>query len=155
MRAPHQPLVRGNLRLPGLFLACGWILACSARAPAHPVGEQVAFGVDMARRGLWSEALFRFEQAAASSPQDAQVLNNLAVACEAVGQFERALETYRAALKAEPGNRELKQNYARFVEFYQGFRPQAPAAPSTPTSESTPAAGPPADEAPPEGEGGQ
>ncbi len=85
--------------------------------------EQLAFGVDMAKRGLWSEALFRFKRASQLRPGDPSILNNVAVAYEAVGDFDRALEAYKRALKADPGNRELKQNYSRFVEFYQSFRP--------------------------------
>lgn len=77
----------------------------------------------MAQRGLWSEALFRFRQADRATPGDPQVLNNLAVAYEAVGLFDEALETYKSALKLDPANRELRRNYARFIEFYQAFKP--------------------------------
>ncbi|MEL7060967.1 MAG: tetratricopeptide repeat protein [Acidobacteriota bacterium] len=84
---------------------------------------QLAFGVDMARRGLWSEALFRFRQAERLAPGDAEVLNNIAVSYEALGDFDRALETYRRALKADSQNSTLRQNYSRFVEFYRAFRP--------------------------------
>ena len=97
--------------------------------------EQLAFGVDMAKRGLWREALFRFQRARQLEPSQPRVLNNLAVAYEAVGEFESALEHYKMALQADPGNRDLKKNYARFVEFYQSFKPpeqeEADAAPET------------------------
>ena len=46
-----------------------------------------------------------------------------AVAYEATGQYERALETYQKALKSAPGDRNLRANYSRFVEFYQSFKP--------------------------------
>ena len=85
--------------------------------------EQMAFGVDMAKRGLWREALFRFQRARQLDPNLPRVLNNLAVAYEAVGDFDRALKHYKMALAADPSNRDLKKNYARFVEFYQSFRP--------------------------------
>lgn len=85
--------------------------------------KEVAFGVKMAQRGLWSEALFRFKRAAEFRPGDSKVLNNLAVAYEAVGQYENALLAYQEALKADSSNRELKRNYSRFVEFYQAFKP--------------------------------
>ena len=96
---------------------------CGA-APLEAADEQLKFGVDMAKRGLWSEALFRFRQADKAQPGNPKVLNNLAVAYEAVGLFEEALETYQAALKADPANRELRRNYARFIEFYQSFKPE-------------------------------
>ena len=82
------------------------------------------FGVTMAQRGLWSEALFRFQQADRESPGDPKVLNNLAVAYEATGQYDKALASYKEALQVAPENRDLRRNYARFVEFYQSFRPQ-------------------------------
>lgn len=85
--------------------------------------EQLSFGVDMARRGLWNEALFRFHRAEQLEPGKPRVLNNLAVAYEAVGEFDEALEHYKKALEADPGNKDLRRNYARFVEFYQSFRP--------------------------------
>jgi Tfp pilus assembly protein PilF len=83
--------------------------------------DQLAFGIDMAERGLWSEALFRFRQADRLGPQDPAVLNNLAVAYEALGVFEEALAHYRKALAIDPNNKDLKANYARFAEFYQAF----------------------------------
>jgi tetratricopeptide (TPR) repeat protein len=77
----------------------------------------------MAKRGLWNEALFRFKRASSEKPGDAKILNNLAVAYEAVGLFDEALAHYQEAVKVDPGNAQLKRNYARFVEFYQSFRP--------------------------------
>jgi Tfp pilus assembly protein PilF len=82
------------------------------------------FGVQMAKEGLWQEALFRFERADRLDPRNPRILNNLAVAQEANGQFDAALETYRRALALAPGSRDLKDNYARFVDFYQSYRPE-------------------------------
>lgn len=105
-----------------LFLAI-LLTACGSRYGSAPkAGSQVAFGVDMARRGLWSEALFRFHQAETLEPQNARVLNNLGVAYEATGDYQKALDYYQRALKLEPNNRELRANYGRFVEFYQAFQ---------------------------------
>ena len=94
-----------------------------ARVRKVTADEQLAFGVDMAKQGLWREALFRFQRAQLLEPNRPRVLNNLAVAFEAVGQFDLALEHYKKALEADPTNRDLRRNYARFVEFYQSFRP--------------------------------
>jgi tetratricopeptide (TPR) repeat protein len=87
------------------------------------LNKEIEFGVKMAQRGLWNEALFRFKRAAEVRPGDSKVLNNLAVAYEAIGQYENALLAYQEALKADSANRELKRNYSRFVEFYQAFNP--------------------------------
>ena len=106
--------------LAGLSVGCGGSTVEPATSPA-----QLDFGVEMAKRGLWSEALFRFRQAERHDPGNARVLNNMAVAYEALGQFDRALEYYQNAIKADPVNRELKRNYSRFVEFYRAFQPDA------------------------------
>jgi Tfp pilus assembly protein PilF len=125
--------------LPALVVALGLPLGAPSHA-ASPVREQLEFGVEMAKRGLWSEALFRFNQADDLDPSNPRILNTLAVAHEAVGQFEAALSIYQEAIKAAPGNAELKRNYAQFLEFYQGFRPREPEG-ETPAdgSEETPA----------------
>jgi hypothetical protein len=52
-------------------------------------------GVQAARRSYWQEAHFRFAAAHQLQPQDAGILNNLAVALEALGRYDEALETYR------------------------------------------------------------
>jgi len=92
-------------------------------AGSKSVDADIEFGVDMARQGLWSEALFRFQQADKAQPNDGRILNNMAVAYEAVGNFEKALEYYQKALRADPANSELKRNYSAFSQFYQAFRP--------------------------------
>lgn len=86
--------------------------------------QQLKFGVEMARRGLWSEALFRFRQANRLDPGNPRILNNMAVAYEATGQFEEALELYRSALERHPNDRELRRNFTRFIEFYQSYKPE-------------------------------
>lgn len=106
-------------------LACG-----GGRVEPLTTPAQLDFGVEMARRGLWSEALFRFKRAHQLNPNDARILNNMAVAYEALGQFDKALRHYQDAVKVDPTNRELKRNYARFVEFYRAFRPDQPEAQS-------------------------
>lgn len=111
-------------RAASLSLFCAILLTACGSRYGHPgqAGSQIAFGVDMARRGLWSEALFRFHQAETLDPQNARVMNNLGVAYEATGDYEKALGYYQRALKLEPNNRELRANYGRFVEFYQAFQ---------------------------------
>ena len=99
------------------------LATCAARKPPETPQAQLEFGVEMARRGLWSEALFRFRQAERANPSDPRILNNLAVAYEALGRFEDALEQYQKAIKADRGNRELRRNYSRFIEFYRAFKP--------------------------------
>ena len=117
----------------GCILGTGLLaLPAATHAAKQPqAGSQLEFGVGMARRGLWNEALFRFERALDIRPNDAQILNNIAVAYEALGLFEQALEAYGTALAAAPGNRDLKANYSRFLEFYQSFKPPETEEPET------------------------
>lgn len=119
------------LRLASLLGMLVALLGCGGGGGrVHTPADQLNFGVRMAERGLWSEALFRFEQAQRmGGSNDAEVLNNLAVAHEALGRFDDALGFYRQALALAPGNRDLKANYDRFVSFYESFRAQAQAPP--------------------------
>lgn len=142
-----------------LFVVSLSFAACSGYGRSDQASSQIAFGVDMARRGLWDEALFRFQAAERLDPQNPRIQSNIGVAYEASGQFDKALEAYQQALRMAPNDREIRANYARFVEFYQGFRGDKAAGqpgtaqqpPSTPQEPSTPEDNPPppADERPP------
>ena len=124
--------------LAGFFLLSAPTISLAGSKPAT-AKDQMAFGVQMARRGLWSEARFRFQQAARLDPGNARITSNLAVAAEALGKFEEARELYQEALRRNPSDAEIKRNYARFVEFYQGFtsgqetQPQAGDEPANPS----------------------
>ncbi len=110
-----------------LTLLAPVLVLFSAILPAKPKQvlpkDQLAFGIDMAERGLWSEALFRFRQAEKLGDNRSVVFNNIAVAYEALGVFEKAEDYYRQALDVDPRNTDLRRNYSRFVEFYQSFKP--------------------------------
>lgn len=106
------------------------LAACTGYGKPNQPSTELAFGVDMARRGLWSEALFRFHAAERADPQNARVQNNLGVAYEAQGDFEKALGYYKKALQLAPNNREVRANYTRFVEFYQSFKAPEKAKPA-------------------------
>ena len=84
-------------------------------------GAEMEWGYKAARRGYWQEALVRFQHANELTPDQPQILNNIAVAQEANGLFEQALLTYQTGLSIDPGNNALKRNYVRFQEFYASF----------------------------------
>jgi Tfp pilus assembly protein PilF len=90
--------------------------ACRHQDLSRPA-TQDNFGVQMARMNLWREALFRFQRAVEINPQDAMAHNNLAVAWEANGDFEKARKEYLEALKLDRSNQYIQKNYSRFVEF--------------------------------------
>ena len=137
--------------LPVLTLAVFLSAPSLAGEDGPGMDQEISFGVQMAKRGLWSEALFRFKRAAEQRPGDSKVLNNLAVAYEAVGQYDNALLAYKEALKADSANRELKRNYSRFIEFYQAFKPAGEE--TAGDQEAQQETGDPAD--PPSSQGGQ
>ncbi len=95
--------------------------ACASSGPAAAAHAQLREGVRAAQRGYWQEALFRFEKARAAEPSDPEVLNNVAVALEALGRYDDALATYKKALESGAKPTALRRNYARFAEFYSSY----------------------------------
>lgn len=129
-------------RLSLLFVAL-LLPACSSVPHGTDWKGQRRYGTYMARRGYWREALFRYEKAAALKPDDARTQNDLAVACESLGETARALDAYKKALALQPGDSYIKRNYARFAEYYTSVqRTSAPAAVPSPTPVLAPAATP-------------
>jgi len=111
------------LRAPVLLLLPLFALsACGGYGRPNQSASQLSFGVDMARRGLWDEALFRFREAERLDPDNPRIQSDMAVAYEASGQWDKALASYQKALKLAPNDKGIRTNYARFAEFYQGFK---------------------------------
>ena len=81
--------------------------------------EQVSFGIDVARMGLWREAIYRWEKAVELDPDNASARNNLAVAYEQSGTFDLANEEYERALELDSDNLYIRQNYELFREAYE------------------------------------
>ena len=119
--------------LVSLLCALFPLAACSGYGQSNQASAQLSFGVDMARRGLWEEALFRFEEAAKLEPQNARIQSNLGVAYEAAGKFDKALDYYKKALNLAPNDKDIRTNYSRFVEFYQSFKGDKTAKPGDKT----------------------
>ena len=107
-----------NRMLTAAFLvmtALAGALYADARSDAK---EQVAFGISVAQRGLWKEAIYRWERATRIDPDYAAAFNNLAVAYEHEGLLEKAGEAYERALKLEPNNPMVRQNFELFKEIH-------------------------------------
>lgn len=97
------------------------VLLCAPVAPAHADARSSAkaeaqFGVDVAMRGLWREAIYRWQRAVELDPTYAQAFNNLAVAYEHEGQLDKARQAYEKAVALEPQNIQIRQNYDLFKE---------------------------------------
>ena len=77
---------------------------------------QVEFGINVAQRGLWREAIYRWEKAVELDPTYAQAYNDLAIAYEHEGQLDKARKAYEKALELAPNNAQIRQNYELFKE---------------------------------------
>jgi Flp pilus assembly protein TadD len=102
-----------------LSIAAVILAALPALASADVRGDaraQVEFGIAVAQKGLWKEALYRWERATQIDPTYAAAFNNLAVAYEQQGEFEKARAAYERAVELEPNNLQIKQNYDLFKE---------------------------------------
>ena len=96
-----------------LMAAAAAPVAADARDDAK---KQVEFGISVAQRGLWREAIYRWERAAQIDPTYAAAHNNLAIAYEHEGELDKARGAYEKALELEPNNVLIKQNYDLFRE---------------------------------------
>lgn len=94
-------------------LAFGAPAFADARADAK---AQVEFGIKVAQNGLWKEASYRWEKATQIDPGYAEAWNNLAIGYEYEGRFDDADAAYQRALKLDPKNMMIRQNYDLFKE---------------------------------------
>ena len=100
------------------FVACAAVVSASssfadARGDAK---SQVEFGINVAQRGLWREAIYRWEKAVELDPSYAAAYNDLAIAYEHEGQLDKARKAYEKAIELAPNNSQIRQNYELFKE---------------------------------------
>lgn len=96
-------------------------VAADARDDAK---KQVEFGIEVAQRGLWREAIYRWERATVIDPTYAAAHNNLAIAYEQEGDLDKARAAYERALEIEPGNVFIIQNFELFKEINDRINPE-------------------------------
>ncbi len=108
---------RGRIRIGVLAL-----LACLVGpVRAGELEQNLKFAAEMAKQGNWREAHFRWARAAEIKPDDPRILNNLAVAEEALGERQQARKTYERALAAAPRDPVVSHNLDRSVRFWNTF----------------------------------
>ncbi|HEY6363134.1 MAG TPA: tetratricopeptide repeat protein [Vicinamibacterales bacterium] len=105
-----------HIRILGVVLLLAAAAAPVAADARDDAKKQVEFGISVAQRGLWREAIYRWERAAQIDPTYAAAHNNLAIAYEHEGDLARARHAYEKALELEPNNAFIKQNYELFRE---------------------------------------
>ena len=101
------------LVLVALVLAAVPAFADKARDGAR---AEVEFGIKVAQKGLWREAIFRFKKAVELDPSYAAAWNNLAIGYEREGEFESARDAYEKALKLDAKSTFIHQNYDFFKD---------------------------------------
>jgi len=106
-----------NVRLATLFALVASVAASPASADARSDAKAlVDFGMSVAQKGLWREAIYRWEKAIETDPTYAAAYNDLAVAYEHEGQFVKARKAYQKALELDPNNSQIQQNFDLFKE---------------------------------------
>lgn len=101
------------------LLGCGKKEPDRGKAASAEVRKDLEFGREAARFELWNEAIFRWERVLEQEPENAQAMNNLAIAYESVGNYERAKELYQQAIRRAEDDDEIRLNYKRFMSFYK------------------------------------
>src|SRR5580765_2670212 len=101
------------LLLAGVMVAAAEPAWADTRSSAR---EQVEFGLNVAQRGLWREAIYRWEKAVEIDPMYAAAYNDLGIGYEHEGQLDKARKAYEKALAIEPNNSQIRQNYDLFKE---------------------------------------
>ena len=99
--------------------AAALLIGILARAETTDVTELLRFGTEMARDGNWREAKFRWERALREDPTDARLLNNLAIAEEALGEPAQAKDLYEKAIAAAPTDSRISDNATRSSLFWR------------------------------------
>jgi len=99
-----------------VLLLCSIVAVPLAADTRSDAKKQVEFGITVAQRGLWREAIYRWERATQIDPSYAAAHNNLAIAYEHEGDLPKARAAYERALELEPNNPMIKQNYELFRE---------------------------------------
>ena len=100
------------------------LVACAAAMSAAPAfadakseaKSQVEFGINVAQRGLWREAIYRWQKATELDPTYVAAYNDLAIAYEHEGQLDKARKAYEKAMELDPNNAQVRQNYELFKE---------------------------------------
>src|ERR1700756_5492581 len=104
-----------------LRVAACFVALAAASAPAFAdtrteAKSQIEFGINVAQKGLWREAIYRWERAVQIDPTYAAAYNDLAIAYEHEGQLAKARKAYEKALQLDPNNVQIQQNYDLFKE---------------------------------------
>ena len=83
------------------------------------VTSEFEFANKLAQKGLWKEALYRWEKASKEKKHETEIYNNMAVAYEQMGKFDQAEKMYQKALRVSPDNATVQVNLNRMKKMYK------------------------------------
>jgi len=117
---------RKSIRSLLVLLACliGFAQPVAA-ASKKGAKKTLTFAAEMAQVGSWHEASFRWNNVLSNDPDNAHLHNNLAVAAEALGNWDEAAAGYEQALRLEADNFFIQENQRRFSIFRERLRRHA------------------------------
>jgi Tfp pilus assembly protein PilF len=96
--------------IPSILLAILIFLSMTNCTATKTIHADMQFGDWCLERGLWKEAAIRYQAVIEQNPGYAPAHNNLAIAFEATGKFDDAMQEYEKALALDPGNEKIKKN---------------------------------------------
>ena len=89
--------------------------ACSSRGKM--IQTEFQFANNLAKQGLWKEAMYRWQKVLDQGKESATIYNNMAIALEKMGKFDEAQEKYKKALKIAPNNPTVKSNFNKLKKY--------------------------------------
>ena len=102
------------VRFPFFLIAIAFLaLGCSPLQHHATIDQYNEFAIEAAELQLWNEAVFRWQRVIEIDPMYAQAHNNLAVAYEALGKTDEAIEAYKRATELNPTNKFFRFNYRK------------------------------------------
>jgi hypothetical protein len=118
--------VRRRFRSTSLLLVLAAAVSAKALATEADLEEILRFAAEVAQKGDWREARYRWEQAAKMEPTNPRILNNLAVASEVLGEGDKAKELYDRAIALRGGDTRIEDNAARAALFRRAAKAPDP-----------------------------
>lgn len=88
-----RQLFRHQAGIPAILIVLAVVFA-TGLVLARPQSDPLLFAAEMAGKGNWREAMFRWRNAEKADPDNPAILNNLAVALEVRGKSDEAAELY-------------------------------------------------------------
>lgn len=122
----RQPIPVWSRLLVGCLAAAIALLALPSSFAKQDGKGAMQFAADMAQRGNWREASYRWQRILSEGSGDPKLYNNLAVAAEAVGDMDQAEQYYEKALELAGGDPTINENYRRYNRLQDQLRQTDP-----------------------------